>query len=88
MLEVLRKPIVWVQALIVVCAYCGFKGIDNFSLYAVQVLGMDEVAGANLSANATYIRPVACIAAGLLADRFTGGRTLERRCDLGPRQRR
>ncbi|MEM1246160.1 MAG: MFS transporter [Acidobacteriota bacterium] len=76
MLEVLRKPIVWVQALIVVCAYCGFKGIDNFSLYAVQVLGMDEVAGANLSANATYIRPVACIAAGLLADRFTGGRTL------------
>lgn len=76
MVEVLRRPIVWVQALIVVCAYCGFKGIDNFSLYAVQVLGMDEVAGANLSANATYIRPVAALAAGLLADRFSGGLTL------------
>ena len=76
MLEVIKRPVVWVQAAIVVCAYCGFKGIDNFSLYAVQVLGLDEVAGARMSANATYIRPVACVAAGLLADRIGGSRTM------------
>ncbi len=76
MMEVLRRPIVWAQALIVVCAYCGFKGIDNISLFAVQVLGMNEVQGAGLAANATYIRPVACVAAGLLADRFVGSRTM------------
>ena len=76
MLEVLRRPIVWTQAAIVVCAYCGYKGLDNYSLYAVQVLGMDEVEGARLTAYGAYIRPVAAVAAGLLADRFAASRIM------------
>jgi len=40
--EVFRTRSVWAQAMIVVCAYCGYKGLDNYSLYAVQVLGMSE----------------------------------------------
>ena len=46
MATVLRRPIIWAQAAIIVCAYCGYKGLDNYSLYAVQVLGLDEVEGA------------------------------------------
>ncbi|MGB5257407.1 MAG: hypothetical protein WBN44_09165, partial [Woeseiaceae bacterium] len=45
-------------------------------LYAVQVLGMDEVAGAQLSAYGAYVRPVAAVAAGLLADRWTASRVI------------
>ncbi len=30
---------VWAQAAVIICAYCAFKGLDNYSLYAVQVLG-------------------------------------------------
>ena len=63
-MEVLKKPLVWAQAGIIICAYCGYKGGDNISLYAVQVLGMNEVDGAKLSAYATYIRPVAAVVAG------------------------
>lgn len=73
---VLRRPIVWAQAGIIVCAYCGFKGGDNFSLYAVQVLGMNEVDGASLSAYTNYIRPIAAVSAGILADRFVTSRVL------------
>lgn len=73
---VMTRPLVWAQAAIIVCAYCGYKGLDNYSLYAVQVLGMDEVEGAKLSAYGAYIRPVAAIAAGLVADRWTAGRTI------------
>lgn len=75
-MDVLKKPLVWAQAGIIICAYCGYKGGDNISLYAVQVLGMNEVDGAKLSAYATYIRPVAAVAAGILADRFIASRIL------------
>jgi nitrate/nitrite transporter NarK len=76
MTMVLRRPIIWAQAAVIICAYCGYKGLDNYSLYAVQVLGMDEVQGARLATSGAYIRPVAAVAAGLIADRFDAARTL------------
>ncbi len=66
----LAVPQVWRQATIVVAAYCGYKGIDNYTLYAVQVVGMGEVEAARFVANAAWLRPVAALLAGLLADRW------------------
>jgi Na+/melibiose symporter-like transporter len=74
--DVVTRPLVWAQAAVIICAYCAFKGLDNYSLYAVQVLGMNEVDGAQLSAVGSYIRPVAAITAGVLADRWTVGKTI------------
>jgi nitrate/nitrite transporter NarK len=74
--SVLRRPVIWAQAAVIVCAYCGYKGLDNYSLYAVQVLGMDEVEGAKLATYGAYIRVVAAIAAGLLADRSSASRVI------------
>lgn len=68
--QVFRRPGVWVQALIVVCAYVGYKGIDNYSLFAVQAHGMSEVDGARISALGAWVRPVAAVAVGLLGDRI------------------
>ncbi len=73
---VLQRPIIWAQAAVIICAYCGFKGLDNYSLYAVQVLGMDEVQAAKLSTYGASLRPVAAIATGLIADRFDAARSL------------
>lgn len=70
----LGAPVVWLQAGIVVCAYCGYKGLDNYALYAHQVLGMTETESARFTAYAAYIRPLAAIVAGLLADRFGAAR--------------
>ena len=70
LLEVLRLPAVWLQALVVVAAYCGYKGLDNYALYAHQVLGFSETQAAGLGAASAYIRPFAALAAGLLADRI------------------
>ncbi|MCH8891712.1 MAG: MFS transporter [Myxococcales bacterium] len=74
--HVVRTPSVWAQALIVVCAYCGYKGLDNYSLYAVQVLGLSELDAARFTAATAYIRPIAAIAAGLMADRFNARRVI------------
>lgn len=73
---VLRRPVIWAQAAIIICAYCGYKGLDNYSLYAVQVLGMDEVRGAALSTYGAWVRPIAAVTAGLIADRWNAARTI------------
>lgn len=69
--QVLRRRSLWLQAVIVICAYCAYKGIDNYSLYAVTVLGMNELEAAEFTAIASYVRPVAAVGAGLLADRVS-----------------
>ena len=74
--EVLRKPLIWTQAAVIICAYCGYKGLDNYALYAVQVLNMNEIDGAKLATYGAYIRPVACVVAGLVADRFDSARSI------------
>lgn len=76
MLEVLRQPIAWAQAAVIVCAYSGYKGLDNYSLYAVQILGMNEVDAANFTAYSTFLRPLGAVAAGILADRFSATKTI------------
>lgn len=74
--QVVRRPLIWAQAAVIICAYCGYKGLDNYSLYAVQVLGMSEIDAAKLSTYGAYLRPVACVIAGLAADRFDTARTI------------
>jgi sugar phosphate permease len=73
---VLRRPLIWVQAAIIICAYCGYKGLDNYGLYAVQVLGMNEIDAAMLATYGVYLRPVACVTVGLVADRFDSARSI------------
>lgn len=68
--RVLRMPTVWLQAIVVVCAYVGYKGLDDVSLYAHDVLNFDEVQAARLGTLLMWVRPFAAIGAGLLADRF------------------
>ena len=76
MLIVIRKPIVWAQAGVIVCAYCCFRTTDYFAQYAVVVLGMDEVEGSKLASYGAYIRPVAALTAGVIADRFHAARSI------------
>ena len=68
--EVFSYPSVWLQSLIVVSAYVGYKGFDNYTLFAVDVYGYDEIEAAMLITLGSWIRPFAAIIAGLLADRF------------------
>jgi nitrate/nitrite transporter NarK len=68
--RVVRIPAVWLQALIVVCAYVGYKGADNYSLYAVEAYGMSPVAAAEIVVIGAWMRPIAALGAGLLGDRF------------------
>lgn len=73
---VLRNPAVWLQGVIVVCAYTGYKGTDDFGLFARDGFGFDDVQAAKLSTLAFWVRPVAAVGAGLLADRIHASRAV------------
>lgn len=75
-LQVIRRRVVWLQAAIVVFSYCGYKGLDYYSLYGADILGMDEVIAARFVSNAAYLRVVAALAAGLLVDRLSASKVI------------
>ncbi|MEM7039894.1 MAG: MFS transporter, partial [Bacteroidota bacterium] len=76
MRSVLEMPTVWLQAIIIVCAYVGYKATDDFSLYAREVMGYEEVEAAGLGTLSFWVRPVVAVLAGFVADRFRASSTL------------
>ncbi|HNP18016.1 MAG TPA: MFS transporter [Fulvivirga sp.] len=73
-LKLVRMPTIWMQAFIIVCAYVGYKITDDYSLYANEVLGFNEVAAAGVGTMALWMRPLFAVLAGFLADRFDGSK--------------
>jgi MFS transporter, GlpU family, inner membrane protein len=67
--HVFAMPAIWLQTAIILCAYVGFKAIDDFSLYAYQVIGLNQVNAAQAGIVSLWMRPIAAIGAGYLADR-------------------
>jgi Na+/melibiose symporter-like transporter len=66
---VLKYPSVWLMMTIILCAYFGYKVTDIFSLYAKDVLRYDDFQSAKVGTSLLYIRPIAGIGIGLLADK-------------------
>ena len=74
--QVMSNKVVWLQAIIVVCAYSAYKGLEYYTLYAVDVLDINEVDAAYLMSNALYFRAGSAILAGLIVDRFSASRVI------------
>ncbi len=68
--SLMRMRNIWLMAIIVVCAYVGYKITDIYSLYAREVLGFSEVQAAGVGTIALWIRALVAILAGYLADSF------------------
>ena len=66
---VLKNESIWLLMLIIMCAYVGYKVTDIYSLYASEVMLYDQIEAAEVGALHLYLRPIVCIAIGLLADR-------------------
>ena len=65
-----KKRSIWLNGLIVLCAYVGYKCTDDFSLYASVVLGYNDLEAAQLGTLTFWMRPIAALAAGYLGDKF------------------
>ena len=69
-------PVIWLHALIILCAYVGYKCTDDFSLYASDAFDYDDVQAARLGTVSYWVRPVIAVIAGLLADRFNSSKVI------------
>jgi MFS family permease len=68
--QVVKMPEVWLQAVIILCAYSGYRVTDDFSLLASDILGYSDVDAAKLGSVAMWIRPLVAVLAGLTAFLF------------------
>jgi sugar phosphate permease len=75
-IKVLLTPKVWMLAIIIVCAYVGYKITDNFSLYAKDVLGFNETQAAAVGTSALWMRVLVALLVGYLADRINGTKVI------------
>lgn len=76
LITVAKDKKIWLQGGIIICAYCGYKALDNYGLYATQILQMSQVDAASLTASASFGRPIAALLAGLLADKWHTGKSV------------
>ena len=67
--KVLKMESVWLLMIIILCAYFGYKVTDIYSLYASEVMNYNEIDSANIGSLQLYLRPIACVLFGFLADR-------------------
>jgi sugar phosphate permease len=74
--KVVKQKIVWMQAIVVVCAYSAYKGLEYYTLYAVDVLNITNVDAAFLMSNALYLRVIGAVAAGFVVDRFSASKVI------------
>lgn len=68
--KLLGRPSIWLLAIIIICAYAGYKITDDFSLYAREILGYSEVRAAGIGTVALWLRALVAIFAGYMADRY------------------
>ena len=69
-IEVIKLPIVWLIAVIIMAAYSGLWGAIFFTPYATEVFALGGVLGGAIGASKYWIAVVAAIAAGFIADRI------------------
>lgn len=74
LMSTLRNSLVWLQGGVVVCAYCGYKALDNYGIFVVQAFRWSQFEAAQFTTWASYLRPLAAVLAGLLADRWCASR--------------
>ena len=75
-IEVLKLPIVWLIAIIIMGAYSGLWGAIFFTPYATEVFALGDVLGGAIGVGKIWLAPFAAIAAGIIADRIGAARAV------------
>ncbi len=76
MLLVLRMPAVWLMSAVVLAAYSAYWGAYYFTPYATDVFLMSVVFGGAIGVGKMWVKPLAAVGAGFLADRAGVARTV------------
>lgn len=73
-----KNPNLWLLSVIILCAYCSYKNIGIYPIYLKDVKQMNIQESSTFTSYIFWLRPIAAIVAGVLADKLafkvSGGR--------------
>lgn len=73
---VLKTPVVWWIALVILSAYSAYWGSFYFTPYASEVFLMSVVFGGAIGVGKMWLKPIAALGAGFLADKMGASKTI------------
>jgi nitrate/nitrite transporter NarK len=76
MLLVLKMPVVWLMSIVILAAYSAYWGAYFFTPYATDVFLMSVVFGGAIGVGKMWVKPLAALGAGFLADKAGIARTV------------
>jgi nitrate/nitrite transporter NarK len=74
--NVLRTPVVWWISLVIFTAYSAYWGSFYFTPYATEVFLMSVVFGGAIGVGKMWLKPIAALGAGFLADKIGASKTI------------
>lgn len=74
--EVLKMPVVWLISVVILAAYSAYWGSYYFTPYATDVFLMSVVFGGAIGVGKMWLKPLAALGAGFLADKAGIARTI------------
>ena len=75
-IAVLKMPAVWLISIVVLTAYSAYWGAYYFAPYATDIYGLSVVLGASVAVGKMWLKPIAAISAGFIADKIGVSRTV------------
>lgn len=69
-IDVVRMPIVWLIAIIILTGYCAYWGTFRFTSYATDIFMLSITIAATISVGKMWLKPVAALVAGFIADKL------------------
>jgi sugar phosphate permease len=69
-IKVLKLPIVWLLAVIIMAAYSGYWGVVYFTPYATETFELGSVVGGAVGTAKLWIAALAAVTAGFIADKI------------------
>ncbi len=69
-ISVLKMPIVWLIATVILTGYSAYWGLFRFTSYATDIFALSVTIGAAISVGKMWLKPLAALMAGFIADKF------------------
>jgi len=63
-------PVIWLISIVIFTGYCAYWGTFRFTSYASDIFLLSVTAGAAISVGKMWLKPLAALVAGFIADKF------------------
>lgn len=69
-INVLKMPVVWLIATVILTGYSAYWGLFRFTSYATDIFALSVTIGAAISVGKMWLKPLAALVAGFISDKF------------------